>query len=194
MSQQIIDRLQEAYRKYRFKLDTQQNIDPDQFSRDVAQELDDIRHEIEPGRELRVNKEDYHTPYNVSSDMELEGIVWPQVPKFTSGQIDSSSTGDTVLLTGVTNKMYVIQSINMIKIAGTTQSWQVEIDTGASFATTRVVSENATDDDNHEMRLPKFLGATERIVINVKTAVASSTIDWDISYIDFGFGTVWAQT
>ena len=78
-------------------------------------------------------------------------------------------------------------------MVGTTQAWRYEIDTGASFGTTRRIS--ATDTSDKEMQGQLYhLSADERIVINVTTAVASSTIDWTITYMDIGFGTVWAQT
>ena len=47
----------------------------------------------------------YNAPQSVQQQLEMEGINWPYVLKFDSGQIDSSSTGDTVILTGATNKM-----------------------------------------------------------------------------------------
>ena len=38
------------------------------------------------------------------------------------------------------------------------------------------------------------LHSTERLVINVTTAQAGSTIDYTVSYYDMGFGTVWSQS
>ena len=187
-----MERLKLVYEKYKQGL-AEQAVTPDVIDKRLAQELDDIRHEITPSEELRVLKDEYSTPYNVSSDMELEGIVWPCYPRFASGQIDSSSTNDIVLLTGVTNKIYIIDAITMYKVVGTTQVWRIEIDTGSSFGTTRRISKTDTNDKETEGQ-KYYLGATERIVSNVTTSVASSTIDWTISYRDFGFGTVWAQT
>ena len=117
-------------------------------------------------------------------------IVLPAISRVASGQIDSSSTNDIVLLTGITNKILEVEAVLMYKVVGTTQAWRIEIDTGAAFATTRRISE--TDTNDKETQGQKYiLTATERIVSNVTTAIASSTIDWMIFYKEIGFGTVW---
>jgi hypothetical protein len=110
---------------------------------------------------------------------------YPSIPKFASAQIDSSSTGDTVLVTGVSNKVLKIHSITAYKVTGTTQSFQFEIDTGSSFGTTRVISANSTN-DKESNEAGYLLTETERLVINVKTAVASSTIDYTVQYEEYG--------
>lgn len=188
----VLERLKQTYDNYKKRLD-EQKVSPEQIDLSLATELDDIRHEFTSEDELRVLKDEYQTPLNVSSDMELEGIKWPVVPRFASGQIDSSSTNDIVLLTGLTNKILIVKSIAMYKVAGTTQVWRIEIDTGASFATTRRISEtNATDKETQGQIY--HLTSAERIVSNVTAAVGASTIDWEISYDELGFGTVWGQT
>ena len=188
----ILDKLRLVYEQHKQRL-AEQQVSPETIDRELAQELDDIRHEIAPSDELRVLRDEYSTPYNVSSDMELEGIVWPEVPRFASGQVDSAVGGDIVLLTGATNKVYIVECVSSYKAAGTTQAWRLEIDTGAAFGTTRRISPTTTNDKETQGQC-YMLTAAERIVLNVTTAIAATTIDWTISYRDIGFGTVWGQT
>ena len=133
----------------------------------------------------------YNAPQSVQQQMELEGVQWPYVLKFDSGQIDSSSTGDTVLLTGATNKMYLVTKLTAVPSA-TPATFEVEMDTGSSFGTTRNILASGTDNINDGGGF--VLLSTERLVINVTAAVAASTIDYSISYYDMGFGVVWAAT
>ena len=133
----------------------------------------------------------YTAPQSVQEQLEIEGINWPYVLKFDSGQIDSSSTGDTVILTGATNKMYLVTKLTAIT-AGTAPTFEVEMDTGSSFGTTRNVLPSGTDNINDGGGF--VLHSTERLVINVTTSQAGSTIDYSVSYYDMGFGTVWSQS
>ena len=110
---------------------------------------------------------------------------YPSIVKFSSGQIASSSTGDTVLVTGVANKILKIHSITAYKVTGTTQAFRFEIDTGSSFGTTRVISAtNTSDKESNEAGY--LLTENERLVINVTTAISSSTIDYTVQYDEYG--------
>ena len=133
----------------------------------------------------------YNASQSVQQQLEMEGINWPYVLKFDSGQIDSSSTGDTVILTGATNKMYLVTKLTAIP-AGTSPTFEVEMDTGSSFGTTRNILASGSDAINDGGGF--VLLSTERLVINVTTAQASSTIDYSVSYYDMGFGTVWSTS
>ena len=133
----------------------------------------------------------YTAPQSVQEQLEIEGINWPYTLKFESGQIDSSSTGDTVILTGATNKMYLVTKLTAIT-AGTAPTFETEMDTGSSFGTTRNILGSGTDNINDGGGF--VLHSTERLVINVTTAQAGSTIDYTVSYYDMGFGTVWSQS
>ena len=133
----------------------------------------------------------YNAPQSVQQQLEMEGINWPYVLKFDSGQIDSSSTGDTVILTGATNKMYLVTKLTAIP-AGTSPTFEVEMDTGSSFGTTRNILASGTAAINDGGGF--VLLSTERLVINVTTAQAGSTIDYSVSYYDMGFGTVWSTS
>lgn len=129
------------------------------------------------------------TPY--SQTMQFGVISRPEIDQFASGQIDSSATGDTVLVTGIANKILKVYAFTNYKVAGTTQAWRVEIDTGVSFGTTRVISATNTSDKENLGQM-YILESTERLVVNVTTAVAASTIDWTVHYAEIGFGTVWS--
>ena len=133
----------------------------------------------------------YNAPQSVQQQLEMEGINWPYVLKFASGQIDSSSTGDTVILTGATNKMYLVTKLTAVT-AGTAPTFEVEMDTGSSFGTTRNILASGTAAINDGGGF--VLLSTERLVINVTTAQAGSTIDYSVSYYDMGFGTVWSTS
>ena len=74
----------------------------------------------------------------------------------------------------------------------TAPTFEVEMDTGSSFGTTRNLLASGTAAINDGGGF--VLTANERVVINVTAAVAASTIDFTISYYDMGFGTVWAAT
>jgi hypothetical protein len=133
----------------------------------------------------------YNAPQSVQEQLEIEGINWPYTIKFDSGQIDSSSTGDTVLLTGATNKMYLVTKLTAVT-AGTAPTFEVEMDTGSSFGTTRNILASGSSAINDGGGF--VLHSTERLVINVTSAESGSTIDYTVSYYDLGFGTVWSQS
>ena len=101
----------------------------------------------------------------------------------TAAQVDSASTGDTVLLTGTAGHVYVISNITAFKVAGTTQVFRFELDSGSSFGTTSRISQ--TDANDKEMGgQVYYLTSTERIIVNVTAAVGSSTIDTTVMYLD----------
>ena len=133
----------------------------------------------------------YNSPQSVQQQMELEGVTWPYVIKFVSGQIDSSAAADTVLLTGATNKMYLVTKVTAVS-AGTASTYGLEMDTGSSFGTTRLLTAQATTDLNDGGGW--VLHSSERLVIKVGSASAGSTIDYTVSYYDMGFGEVWTAT
>ena len=185
----IVNRLQLLWQKAK-QSQAADNVSSDSIDRKIAVELGNIRSEIAPDETIGIDVSAYRTPLNTSSDMELEAIIPPEVMSVASGQIDSSSTNDVVLLTGLTNKVLQVLSILMFKAAGTTQIWRIEMDTGTNFGTTRRISE--TDANDKETQGQKYyLTANERIVSNVTTAVGASTIDWMIFFRDIGMGTVW---
>ena len=188
----VLERLRQTYENYKKRL-AEQQVNPDQIDIGLATELDDIRHEITGQEELRVLRDEYSTPYNVSSDMELEGIKWPEIYTEDDGQIASSSLGDTVLVTGIVNQIIAIDNVTAYKVTGTTQAFKFKKETGSSFATERDQSATSTADKETQGQV-MYLDATSRLVIEVTTAVASSLIDWTISYRTIGFGTVWGQT
>ena len=122
---------------------------------------------------------------SVRQQMSEGTIVYPTIEKFTSGAVDSSATGDMVLLTGIPNKVLRIKSITAYDGATGGATYRFEIDTGTSFGTTRRISK--TDTDDKESSPNYILTENERIVINVTAAIASSTIDWTISYEEYGY-------
>ena len=121
--------------------------------------------------------------------VDLEGVRYPVAWKFTSGQIDSSVLAATVLLTGIANRILLLKAVTAFKVAGVAQIFRFDIQTGAAFATTRIIS--ATDSNDKETSGQFYvLTSTERIRINVTTVLAASTIDWTISYAEMGFGNL----
>ena len=122
---------------------------------------------------------------SIRQQMSEGTIVYPTIEKFTSGAVDSSSTGDNVLLTGVSNKVLRIKSITAYDGATGGATYRFEMDTGTSFGTTRRIS--ATNTEDKESSPNYILTENERIVINVTSAIASSTIDWTISYEEYGY-------
>ena len=122
--------------------------------------------------------------------LDWNAVIRPTQYKLTTAQIDSSSTGDTVILTGATNKSYIISYLSAYASGTGNASYRFEIDTGSSFGTTRRISStNATDKELNGSQI--FLKSTDRLVLNVTTAVGSSTIDVVCNYIDAGFGAVY---
>jgi|TARA_R110002126_G_scaffold90087_2_gene215036 hypothetical protein len=122
--------------------------------------------------------------------LDWNAVVRPTQYKLTTAQVDSSSTGDTVVLTGATNKSYIITYLSAYASGTGNASFRFEIDTGSSFGTTRRISTtDATDKELDGSQM--FLKSTDRIVLNVTSAVGSSTIDIVCNYIDAGFGSVY---
>ena len=122
--------------------------------------------------------------------LDWNGITRPTQYKLTTTQIDSSSTGDTVILTGATNKSQIITYLSAYASGTGNTSFRFEIDTGSSFGTTRRISTtDATDKELDGQEL--MLKSTDRIVLHVTTAVGSSTIDVVCNYIEAGFGAVY---
>ena len=122
--------------------------------------------------------------------LDWNAVVRPTQYKLTTAQVDSSSTGDTIVLTGATNKSYIITYLSAYASGTGNASYRFEIDTGSSFGTTRRISTtDATDKELNGSQM--FLKSTDRIVLNVTSAVGSSTIDIVCNYIDAGFGSVY---
>ena len=185
----IVNRLQLLWQKAK-QSQASDNVSSDDIDRKLAVELGNIRSEIAKDEAIGIDVSAYRTPLNISSDMELEAIRPPEVMQVVSGQIDSSSTNDVVMLTGETNKILQVLGILMFKVIGTTQVWRIEMDTGTNFGTTRRISE--TDANDKETQGQKYyLTVNERIVSNVTTAVGASTIDFMIFFRNIGMGTVW---
>lgn len=137
------------------------------FKTDTVQDLDKLAQTVR--QEMRDGTQEY-----------------PVIEKFTSGAVDSSATGDTVLLTGVSNKVLRIKSITAYDGATGGATYRFEMDTGTSFGTTRRISSTNTNDKESS---PNYiLTENERIVINVTSAIASSTIDYTLSYEEVGYG------
>ena len=188
------DKLKQLWSDYKKRLaESRKGLTPNEGQSDFQKlSLQQKRQRISDPA-LGIDSTLYQTPLNVSQQMDLEGIVWPELRQFASGQIDSAVAGDTVLVTGIANKVLLVLATTSYKVAGTTQAWRYEMDTGAAFATTRRISETNTTDKEMQGQL-YHLEPTERIVINVTTAIAATTIDWTVSYVEIGFGTVWAQS
>ena len=113
---------------------------------------------------------------------------YPEILKSGAGQIDSTSTGDTVLLTGVSNKCLVVSGITAYHAGANDATFRFELDYGSSFGSTARIS--TTDASAKETQGQQYLlTSTERVVINV-TASASSTslIDYTIYYKEVGYG------
>tara|TARA_R110002020_G_C16317689_1_gene774456 strand:+ start:4406 stop:4909 length:504 start_codon:yes stop_codon:yes gene_type:complete len=143
-------------------------------------------------RQPQVNPEANITKIAQTMRQQLDwnAVIRPSQYKLTTAQIDSSSTGDTVILTGATNKSYIISYLSAYASGTGNASYRFEIDTGSSFGTTRRISStNATDKELNGSQI--YLKSTDRLVLNVTTAVGSSTIDVVCNYIDAGFGAVY---
>jgi hypothetical protein len=123
--------------------------------------------------------------------LDWQGVVQPQRHAMTTAQIDSSSTGDTVLLTGLSNKTLKVTTISAYASGTGNATFRFEIDTGSSFGTTRRISQTDANDKETQGQI-YVLKSTDRIVLNVTTAVASSTIDVMCSYEELGWGDVYS--
>jgi hypothetical protein len=144
-------------------------------------------------------QQQYVTPQTVQQQMNMEGVIIPYILKTTSGQIDSSSTGDTTLLNNAadSNKMYLITSITVIDSGGSTgQVYRLEFDDSAGntrrYTTLKTAAADGSGDIENNGGL--VLMENESLILNVTSAVASSTLDYIVSYYDMGFGVVWSQT
>ena len=123
--------------------------------------------------------------------LDWQGVVQPQRHAMTTAQVDSSSTGDTVVLTGLSNKTLNITYLSAYASGTGNASFRFEVDTGSSFGTTRRIS--TTDATDKELDGSVFvLKSTDRIVLNVTTAVGSSTIDVVCCYEELGWGDVYS--
>ena len=122
--------------------------------------------------------------------LDWQGVIQPTRNLMTTTQIDSSSTGDTVILTGEANKSLRVTYLSAYASGTGNAPFRFEVDTGSSFGTTRRIS--TTDATDKELDGSTFvLKSTDRIVLNVTTAVASSTIDVVICYENLGWGNVY---
>ena len=112
---------------------------------------------------------------------------YPEIMKFVGGQIDSTGTGDTVLLTGVSNKCLVVSGITAYHAGANDATFRFELDYGSSFGTTARISN--TDANSKETQGQLYLlTSTERIVINVTSAGSStSLIDYTVNYKEIGY-------
>ena len=122
--------------------------------------------------------------------LDWNTVVRPVQYKMSATSIDSSSTGDTVLVTGVENKTIIVNSIS--SYAGPTggASYRYELDYGSSFGSTARISKTDTNDKETQGQ-QYVLKSTDRIVLNVTGAAGSSTIDVVVMYQESGFGAVY---
>ncbi len=123
--------------------------------------------------------------------LDWQGVAQPCQNKMATFQVESSSTGDTVLLTGVSNKSLRVTSISSYDGSTGGAEYRYELDTGSSFGTTLRISQ--TDTNDKETRGQVYvLKSTDRIVMNVTTAQAGSTIDVVVCYEELGWGDVYS--
>jgi len=122
--------------------------------------------------------------------LDWNTIQRPCIYKVSASTIDSTSTGDTVLLTGVENKTLLINNISCYQSNTGSGTFRIEMDYGSSFGSTARISKTNTDDKETQGQ-QLILKSTERIVLNVTTSASSSSIDAVISYQELGFGSVY---
>jgi len=123
--------------------------------------------------------------------LDWQGVVQPQRHRMTTAQVNSASTGDTVVLTGLSNKTLNITYLSAYASGTGNATFRFEVDTGSSFGTTRRIS--TTDATDKELDGSVFvLKSTDRIVLNVTSAVTSSTIDLVCCYEELGWGDVYS--
>jgi hypothetical protein len=122
--------------------------------------------------------------------LDWNSITRPCIYKVSASTIDSTSTGDTVLLTGVTNKTLIVNNISCYQSSTGSGTFRLEMDYGSSFGSTARISETSTNDKETQGQ-QLILKSTERIVLNVTTSAGSSAIDVVVSYQELGFGTVY---
>jgi len=155
-------------------------------SEKFSQRLKNARFDIAP--ETRENLGLDRLAQSVRQQMHAGTTSYPEILKFSAGQIDSESTGDTVILTGVSNKCCVVTGITAYHAGANDATFRFELDYGSSFGTTARIS--STDSNAKETQGQLYLiRSTERIVINVTSAGAStSLIDYTINYKEIGYG------
>ena len=151
-----------------------------------SQRLKNARFDIAP--ETRENLGLDRLAQSVRQQMNAGGTIYPEILKNTQGQIDSESTGDTVLLTGVSNKCLVVTGITAYHAGANDATFRFELDYGSSFGSTARIS--PTDANAKETQGQEYLlTSTERIVINVTSAGSStSLIDYTVNYREIGYG------
>src|SRR5687767_13777497 len=73
-------------------------------------------------------------PLSFKFNAKYEGLRYPDIPKFTSGQVNSASTGDTVLLTGIENKILEVVGLTVYDTdeGASDPTFRIEVDTGTS--------------------------------------------------------------
>lgn len=97
-----------------------------------------------------------------------------------SGTIDSSVVGDTVMLLGEYGKIFEVTKITIFRKTGTTQTFKVKRQSRPAFTTEADISaDNSSDKESDGGTVVKF---GSRLVIEVTGAIASSEIDFSISY------------
>ena len=125
---------------------------------------------------------------SVRQQMHAGTTSYPEILKFHASQIDSTGTGDTVLLTGVSNKCLMVTGVTAYHAGANDATFRFELDYGSSFGSTARISETNTSAKETQGQL-YLLTSTERIVINVTSAGAStSLIDFTINYKEIGYG------
>ena len=144
-------------------------------------------------------QQQYITPQTVNQQMVMEGIQWPYILTSTDGQIATTATGDTTLLANAlnSNKMYLITQISIIDSGGSTgQTYRLEYDDPAANTRRVTTVKTAAADGSGDIESAGgyILIPGSSLILNVTGAVASSSLDYWISYYDLGFGTVWSQT
>ena len=151
-----------------------------------SQRLKNARFDIAP--ETRENLGLDRLAQSVRQQMNAGATQYPEILKNTQGQIDSESTGDTVLLTGVSNKCLVVTGITAYHAGANDATFRFELDYGSSFGSTARIS--STDSNAKETQGQEYLlTSTERIVINVTSAGSStSLIDYTVNYREIGYG------
>lgn len=122
--------------------------------------------------------------------LDWNGMVRPIQYKVLAQTIDSTSTGDTVLLSGVTNKSIIINNISCYNSNTGSATYRLEMNYGTGFLSTVRISETTTN-DKETTGQKLILKSTEQIVLNVTTSDASSSIDVVVSYQERGFGVVY---
>ena len=150
-----------------------------------SQRLKNARFDIPP--ETRENLGLDRLAQSVRQQMHAGTANYPEVLKFSAGQIDSTGTGDTVILTGVSNKCLMVTGITAYHAGANDATFRFELDYGSSFGTTARIS--STDSNAKETQGQLYLiRSTERIVINVTSAGSStSLIDYTVNYKEIGY-------